>query len=398
MREVLFSYIQFILAQVGDHALWFFLALFGVPVIWLVLKATNLLYEEKALSMGATIFGGCSAIAALMFIFSPTAELFWRPLLILIVGIMTYLCVAPIFCGSQKMTISASRKTFTIDSVTYPLDHINQVNVFRCFNRTKRSCSMEIFVSAENTRPVTLYYSTNNVAEFRKNVESLKKFAYVEYDSSLVKLSLDNPHFSLIAKVSLISLLIFCIILPSSFALNDVRAKKILPGYEMVVVPKKLYSKDVHNAAESDAIRSIFQKSNVQVVVFDGPYSSHYTGTYRKSLYSYPNQNYDYNIVFVRKNGLSFKHSMEPKTLMQVSDSNVYSKFLIEKCNRLCFLDNELGVMYSTDIETVDSRVGNIQLSVNMLDYVFGKRLEQKRIKEDRLRDQEEADSEEEDS
>ena len=394
MREVLISYIQFILAQAGDHALLFFLVIFGVPALWLLLKATNLLYEEKALSIGATVFGGCSAVAALMFVFSPTAELFWRPLLILLAGIMTYLCVAPIFCGSQKMTVNFARKTFTIDSVTYPLEHITQINVFRCFNRTKRSCSMEIFVSAENTRPVSLYYTTNDVTAFRKNVESLKKFAYIEYDSAITKLSLDNPHFGLIAKASLVSLLLFCVILPSTFALNDMRSKKILPGYEMLVVPKKLYNKETKTLADTDVVKPVFENENVQVVVFDGPYSSHYTGSYRKALYSHPNQNYDFNIVFVRKNGLSFKHSMDVKLPVEVSDSNVYTRFLTEKCNRLCFVDNELGVMYSTDIETVDSRVGNIQLSINMLDYVYGKRLEQKRIQEDRRKALEESVSE----
>lgn len=384
MREVLLSYLSFLFTQVSDHLLWFILVLFGVPLFWLLLRLTNLLYEEKALAYGATLFGMCSVVSIVMFVIEPSAELFWRPLLILLAGIITYACVPPIFCGSQRMSVNIARRTFTIDTVTYPVSTLKQVSVTRCFNRTKRSCSMELYVAEGHDRPVSLYYETNNLAQFRKNVRDISNFIKIDYDSNLEKVSVENTHFGLIVKTIVLSLLFFCVVVPVSLSLEEIRAKKTLPEYKMVVIPKHLYTKDSLRKAEFDVVKPVFEKNKVQIVVLDGPYSTHFTGLYRKHLYSYPNQNYDYNIMFIRKSKMLFKQGLGAKELTYATPEYPYTKFLMSNCNRLCFIDNELKILYATNIETVDSRIENIQRSINMLDYTFAKRLEQLRIKEER--------------
>ena len=63
-----------------------------------------------------------------------------------------------------------------------------------------------------------------------------------------------------------------------------------------------------------------------------------------------------------------------------------YTKFITANCQKLCFLDNDLKMLYNTDIETVDPRANNIQDAVNMLNFIQGKRLEQKRIQQEKLK------------
>ena len=135
MQEVLFSYIQFLILQISGHALVFLLVLLGVPVFWLVMKLTNLLYEEKALSLGALTFGLCSVISVVLFITNSSPAEYYKPLLFLLAGIMSFLCVSPIFSEAQPFEINARKKYFSIDSNTFPVAVVNQVNVKRCFNR-----------------------------------------------------------------------------------------------------------------------------------------------------------------------------------------------------------------------------------------------------------------------
>ena len=97
MFEVLLSYIQFLIIQISGHFQLFLLVFLGVPALWLVLKLTNILYEEKALTLGAWVFGACSLVAMVMFIVHSSPADFYKPLLILLAGVLTIICVAPIY-------------------------------------------------------------------------------------------------------------------------------------------------------------------------------------------------------------------------------------------------------------------------------------------------------------
>ena len=379
MQEVLFSYIQFLILQISGHALVFLLVLLGVPVFWLVMKLTNVLYEEKALSLGALTFGLCSVISVVLFITNSSPAEYYKPLLFLLAGIMSFLCVSPIFSEAQPFEINARKKYFSIDGNTFPVAVVNQVNVKRCFNRTGRSCKMELFVSEEGSRPRSIYYETNDVAKFREVINWLKKYTKIEYDSSFTKATIDNPSFSSIVVLLLLAVIVFFLIVPAYMQLKEKRETKALPEYKMIPVSKQLKEALKEEALIVDYFKPVFKKQGIQIIVFDGAHSSQFVGNLRKALYSYPDQSYDYNIVFVSNKGISLKTSLGGKVLLSTGAQYPYTKFIMDNCNKFCLLDNELGVFYRTDLETIDPRINNVQDAINMLSYASEKRLNERK-------------------
>lgn len=384
MEEIFLSYLQFLIWQITEHGLLFMITLLAVPAIWLIFRLTNLLYEEKALTLSTSIFAACSIISTIMFFTTKDPLMFYRPMLLMFIGILTFLVVAPIYCASPKFTISQIRKTFTLEGITTPVANVTQVNVSRCFTRTKRSCLMEIFISGENSRGRSLYYETNNVADFRAAIAFLKKYVKIDYDCSFTQSTLKIPFFSVVFKAIVFSLIFFTLLLPANQSLSEKRAKMSLPEYKTVMVPKNLYEIEKMNASANDVMTPIFKNKNPQIIVFDAGHSTHFLGNYRKALNSFPNPNFDFNIISLRKNQMYFKHSFEAKSLVNKDKTNSYTTFITKNCKKLCYLDNEVRILYSTNIETVDPRVSNVQDAINMLNHVQTKRIEQKRLQERR--------------
>ena len=377
MFEVLISYIQFLIIQISGHFQLFLLVFLGVPAFWLVLKLTNILYEEKALTLGAWVFGACSLVAMVMFIVHSSPADFYKPLLILLAGILTFICVAPIYSENQDFEINKRQKYFVIDGSSFPASLITQVNVKRSFTRTSRSCMMEIFISEKGKRARTVYYETNDVAKFREVLEWIKKFTKVEYDTEFTRLSLENPSFIVLFFITLLALFVFCLILPASFSLKEKRETKALPEYNLIPIPVRLKNK-LEDTLILDPFKTVFTKKGIQIIVFDGAHSTKFVENLRKALYSYQDQSYDYNIVFVTNRGLSLKTALDGKVALDAdSDKDIYTKFVLENCNKFCLVDNYLGVFYKTDLETIDPRVNNIQDAINMLSYTSQKRMDE---------------------
>lgn len=383
MQEILWTYFQFLVWLVSEHSLLFFAVLLGTPAFWLILKLTNLMYEEKALTIGAASFGLCSIMACVQFLTISEPSRYYIPLAQLLFGILSFICVPIFYCEKANVSFNPRRKTISVDGVTVPAYNITQAYVKRCFNRSKRSCLMEIFVSEEGQRGRSLYYETNDTAEFKQVIAFLKNYTTIDYDCLFTNYTLEIPFFSLVIKVLMLSLLAFGFLIPATTALNEQKATVSLPEYETSVIPSQLYELEKLNKS-TDLMASIFQLKAPQIVVFDGSHSSHFVGNYRKALNQFPNQNFDFNIVFVKNNGLQFKHSFEPKQTLTNAPEDEYTKFVTANCKKLCFIDNELKMLYSTEIETVDPRANNVQDAVNMLNFVQGKRLEQQRILEER--------------
>lgn len=381
MEEVLWTNIQFLIWQISENSLSFLGVILGVPAFWLVMKLTNILYEEKALNLAAVVFAFCSIVSTIMFFTKDSSE-YYVPMLLMLVGILTFFCVSPFFCEKPVVSFNQRRKTLTIDSVTIHAGDITQVSVKRCFNRSRRSCWMELFVTEEGKRCRSIYYETNDVAEFRTVIAFLKNLVPMDYDCAFTQSTLEIPFFSSIVKTVCLSLLVFCLLIPATLKLNEKRATMSLPEYKMQIVPKKMYEVEALHAS-TDVIAPIFSIKAPQIIVFDASQSSQFLNNYRKALLQFPNQNFDYNIISIRKKGMIFKHAFGPKQTLPNLPEDVYTKYIASNCGKLCFLDNELKVLYSTSIETVDPRANNIQDAVNMLNFVQTKRLEQMRnIKE----------------
>lgn len=399
MKEIFLSYLQFLMWQVSEHGLLFMITLLAVPAVWLIFRLTGLLYEEKALSLSTGIFAACSIISTIMFFTMKDPLMFYKPMLLMFIGILTFLVVAPIYCASPKFVVSQARRTFTLDGITTPVANVTQVSVNRCFTRTKRSCLMEIFISGDNSRGRSLYYETNNVAEFKAAIAFLKKYVKIDYDCSFTQSTLEIPFFSVVFKALAFSLFFFTLLLPANQSLSEKRAKMSLPEYKTVVVPKDLYEIEKMNGSSNDVMTPIFKYKNPQIIVFDAGHSTHFLGNYRKALNSFPNPNFDFNIVYLRKSKMYFKHSFEDKIPVDKDKTNSYTTFITKNCKKLCYLDNEVKMLYSTNIETVDPRVSNVQDAINMLNHVQTKRIEQKRLQEKRkamkrIRDGEDAEDE----
>ena len=352
----------------------FWTVLLGVPVFWLVLKLTNILYEEKALSLGAFVFGLCSVVSVVMFFTNSSPSEYYKPLLILFAGVMSFICVSPIFSESQPFDINNRKKYFSIDGNTFPVAIVNQVNVKRCFNRTSRSCKMEIFISEKGSRARSIYYETNDVAKFREIINWFKKYTKVEFDSTFTKATIDSPSFIVFVMALVFAMFTFCLIIPATMQLNEKRKTKALPEYKLIPIPKQLKDGLKHDSLIVDSFKPVFEKQGLQIVVFDGAHSSHFVGNLRKALYSYPDQSYDYNIVFVSGKGMSLKTALEGKVFLSPGSQYPYTKFVLDNCNKFCLLDNELGVFYRTDLETIDPRINNVQDAINMLTYASDKR------------------------
>ena len=381
MFEVLFAYIQFIIFQIATHSLLFLLVLLGVPAFWLVLKLTNILYEDNALSLSAVVFCLTSIVAVVMFITNPSPSDFYKPLLLLLSGILTFLVVSPIFSESQNFEINNRKKYFTIDGNTFPVSVVTQVNIKRCFTRTKRSCMMELFISEEGQRARSIYFETNDINKFRMVVQWLKKYTIIQYDSDFTKRSIESPSFILLFGVVIFSLFIFCLVLPATLSLKQKKDAKTLPEYKLLPIPKVL-AESLKAKDESlivDSFKPVFSKSGIQIIVFDGAHSSQFVGNLRKALYSYPDQSYDYNIVFINSKGMMLKTAFDGKVSLSNTPDNIYTKFILDNCNKFCLLDNELRVFYKTDLETIDPRMSNVQDAINMLSYASEKRLAERK-------------------
>ena len=376
MQEVLFSYIQFLILQISTHTLEFLLVFLGVPVVWLILKLTNILYEDRAISLASIVFALCSVISVIMFFTNSSPSDYYKPLLFLLAGIMTFLCVSPIYLESQPFEINNRKKYFALDGYTFPVALVTQVSVRRCFKRTSPSCKMEIFLSEEGQRARSLYYETNDVKKFREVVDWLKKYTKIEYDSSFTQATIENPFFTFIFSMVMLSLLVFCFVIPASVDLNQKRNSRALPEYKMLTLPKEIKESLKKSSLIIDPFKDVFTKQGIQIIVFDGAHSSHFVGNLRKELYSYPDQSYDYNIVFVTPKGISLKTALSGKVALSSSPQNVYTKYVVDNCNKFCLLDNELGVFYRTNLETIDPRIGNVQDAINMLTYASEKRLD----------------------
>ena len=260
---------------------------------------------------------------------------------------------------------------------------------------------MELFISEEGQRARSVYYETNDVSKFRTVVQWLKKYTKIQYDTAFTRRSIESPSFILLFTVLVFSIFIFCLILPATISLNHKRADKTLPEYSMTPIPRTLTESLKDNSSiVMDSFKPVFQKAGIQVIVFDGAHSSQFVGNLRKELYSYPDQSYDYNIVFVNPKGMMLKTAFEGKVPLTNTSDNVYTKFVLDNCNKFCLLDNELKVFYKTDLETIDPRMSNVQDAINMLSYASGKRLAytQKKIAEQQkaLQRERELESEEE--
>lgn len=384
MKEVLLSYLQFLIWQITENGLLFVATILAVPAVWLILRITNLLYEEKALNLATVTFAGCSILATVLFVTTPNPMDFYKPLLLLTIGLLSHIWAPIIYCETPSIELDARRKLFHLDGITVPVANVTQVSVNRCFTRTKRSCLMEIFVSDQNSRGRSLYFETNDVNKFREVINFFKKYVNIDYDCSFTQSTIEIPFFTLAVNTVLLSLFIFTLLLPASQSLNEKRVKMSLPEYKTVVVPKDLYEVENLNSG-SDIMSTIFSTQNPQIIVFDAGHSTRFLGNYRKALNSYPDQNFDFNIIYVRKNGMSLKHAFKAKELIQKSPENKYTAFITKNCQKLCYLDNDIKMLYRTDIETVDPRVSNVQDAVNMLNHIKTKRIEQKRIEQRRL-------------
>ncbi len=380
MFEVLFSYIQFIVFQISTHGMLFFMVLLGVPAFWLLIKLTNILYEDRAMALSSGLFGLLSIVAMIMFITNPAPAEFYKPLLLLFAGLLTFFIVSPIFAESQEFDINYRKKYFTIDGNTFLVSSVLQVNVKRCFNRTKRSCMMELFISEEGQRSRSIYYETNDINKFRTVVQWLKKYTTVQFDSEFTRRSIESPSFILLFGVVVFSLFVFCLVLPATVSLNQKRAEKTLPEYKMIPIPKVLTENLRLNTGSLivDSFKPVFSKSGIQIIVFDGAHSSNFVSNLRKELYSYPDQSYDYNIVFVSPKGMMLKTTFDGKVPLTNSSENIYTKFILDNCNKFCLLDNELKVFYKTELETIDPRMSNVQDAINMLSYASENRLVQR--------------------
>ncbi len=380
MQEVLFSYIQFLILQISSHMLLFLAVLFGVPVFWFLMKLTGILDEDKALHLGYFVFCLCSVISLVLF-FVNAADLmkYYLALVVLLAGVMTFLCVSPIFSESPHFEINRRKKYFSIDGSTFPVSVVNQVNVKRCFNRTERLCKMEIFISEEGSRSRTIYYETNDISKFREVVLWLSKYVKIEYNTAFTGATLGNPSLSIITGVVFFSIFIFCLLIPASVQLKAKRESMALPEYQLMSISKSLKDDLSQNTSLiEDSFKPIFKKSGIQIVVFDGAYSSQFVGNLKKALYSYSDQSYDFNIVFVTKNGFFLKSAFENKVPLSTGVQYPYTQFIMNNCNKFCLLDNELGLLYKTSIETIDPRINNVQDAVNILTYVSEKRLKEK--------------------
>ena len=367
--------------QLHNHALLFMLVLLVVPVFWLVLKLLNVLYEETAMKLGAFVFGASSVIATIMLCTNPNPQEYYQPMVLIFIGVLSFLWVTPIFCSAQPMEANYARKIFKLEGVTYPLASVAQVNVERCFIRTKRSCMMEIFLAEEKARMRSLFWTTNDVNKFREVLAVFKKVAPIDYDSAFSKMTIESPLIPLVLKVMIPALFVFALLLPAHSSLKAAEREVKLPAYELKVVPKNLYT-DLEKVS-SDVLKPLFEKNGVQIVTFEGPYSSHFVTSYRKKLYSHPFQSYDFNVISIsEKKGMSLKIPNEPRQKVVLAEENQYSKYLVENCNKLCFVDNKLKILYSTDLDTIDSRAENVQNAFNMLSFVVGKRRDQNRIQQ----------------
>ena len=309
-----------------------------------------------------------------MFFTNSSPSEYYKPLLILFAGVMSFICVSPIFSESQPFDINNRKKYFSIDGNTFPVGIVNQVNVKRCFNRTSRSCKMEIFISEKGSRARSIYYETNDVAKFREIINWFKKYTKVEFDSTFTKATIDSPSFIVFVMALVFAMFTFCLIIPATMQLNEKRKTKALPEYKLIPIPKQLKDGLKHDSLIVDSFKPVFEKQGLQIVVFDGAHSSHFVGNLRKALYSYPDQSYDYNIVFVSGKGMSLKTALEGKVFLSPGSQYPYTKFVLDNCNKFCLLDNELGVFYRTDLETIDPRINNVQDAINMLTYASDKR------------------------
>lgn len=377
MREVLISYIQFLYYAVHENALLFLLVLLGVPSFWLLAKLANILHEESALKLSSFVFFTTSVIAVVLLCLQPSPQEYYRPLLFLLTGVLTFLFVSPIYGENPDFDIKRKRRVIILDGISHSYESLMQIHLKRCFTRTKRSCLIEVDYVDETSRPRTLYYETNDVAGVRKLAKKLRTICPFVYDTAFSRFTIEIPFFSLTLKTVLLSVCLFGLILPASSEIKEKAQEKVLPKYSIVKIPADLY-KPQKNILLQDYFEPIFKSDNIQIVLFDGPYSSHFVGNYRKALYSVLNQNYDFNIVFVNARGLTLKHSREPKVYLSTSSENVYTKFVVDNCKKLCFIDNTQKAMYSTEIETVDPRALNVQEAINMYGYVSEKNIEEK--------------------
>ncbi len=379
MLEVLFSYIQFLIFQVTSHSLEFLFVLLGVPAVWLILKLTNILYEDRALSLGAMVFALCSVGAVISLLTNSSPADYYKPMLYLLAGLMTFICVLPIYSESQPFEIQKRKKFFVLDGNSFPVALVSQVNIRRCFKRTSPSCKMEIFLSEEGSRSRSIYYETNDINKFREVVEWLKNYTKVEYDSSFTQATIENPLFTFITSVVVLSVIVFCLVLPASISLNEKRESKALPEYKMLTVPKNLKTALNEYSTITDPFKDVFKQKGLQIIVFDGAHSSHFVGNLRKALYSFKDQSYDYNIVFVSPRRMFLKTTLGGKVPLSNNAEDIYTKFIVDNCNKFCILDNELGVFYRTDLETIDPRMSNVQDAINMITYAADKRQEERK-------------------
>lgn len=380
MKEVLFTYIQFLMANISQYAIWFFCVFVGVPVFWLILKLTDLLYEEKALRLSSFIFFISSVISVALFFTSDFSTEFYKPMLVLLAGIMTFFSVPGIYCENPKVELQARRKVLVLDGYAVDLKSLAQVSVKRCFTKSRRSCQMELFVTKEGSRCRSIYYDTNDVNTFRKVVEFIKKQIAIDYDCSFTQLTIEVPFFSAIASAVMLSLLVFCVLIPVNMSLKEQRANITLPEYKMVIVPKNLYEEELV-VTSIDPLSRMFNQKNPQIIVVGGAYSNDFIANYRKMLYSYSNQNFDFNIITMGKRGLQYKAPLEPKVPFVNAPENIHTSFVLSNCKKLCFLDNDLNILYTTEVDTIDPRVNNVQGALNMLHHVHSNNIEQKRIK-----------------
>lgn len=381
MLDVVIAYLQFLYMQVSENALAFALVFLGVPVLWLLCKLTHIIDDESlALKLGAFVFFVCSVVSTALFVTKPDVQDYHNSLLWLCAGIITFLIVSPIFCKNPSFSFLRKKKQIILDGITYEYDKMMQISFKRCFTRVKPSCLVEFFFKDTTGKHRSLYFDTNDVKLVREIVPVAQRTCDVFFDCAFTRCTLEMKYFSLIIKALCSSFLLFCLIIPAYFEVQAKDSKVALPEYEIIPIPHEMYAPKEEMTPYSDAAEPIFGSSDIQVVLFYGPYSSHFPGNYRKALYGVKNQHYSFNLVFLSKHGLSLRRPGVAKEHLTVASEYAYTKFLVDNCKKLCFIDNSLKVMYTTNIDTIDPRIDNVKESINMYEFVQEKLAEQKEL------------------
>ena len=117
---------------------------------------------------------------------------------------------------------------------------------------------MELYITEEGKRSRSMYYETNEIENFRNVVNFLKNYTQLDYDCEFSQYSIEIPAFGIIVKTILLSVFVFCLLLPATISLNDKRAKMSLPKYKMIIVPSALYQQE-GLVQTTDHIGAIFE-------------------------------------------------------------------------------------------------------------------------------------------